>query len=387
MVDAYLPYMIMEGFCFLYVLSILLRINSNVGSKHALFQLKAMIFAYFTYLVFDIFCLLIETGVWNVPSWVNALFCGISVLAIPVGAYFWFRFVEARLMPPLRRQNLFDWLFAIPLGFILVSDIVSMFTGWLFFIDPTKGYSVTDLFVPVQGTINYFYLVIPTIYSIYCAIKARSRQAREECIVYAVYMIAPLVGGLLEDTLPQVPILALTMFLLIQIIFLTIQNMQIYNDALTNLNNRRHLDLFLDESLPSASSTNPVTVFMMDINGFKTINDRYGHVEGDNALKLVASVLKEVASRHNAFTARYGGDEFAYVSVNSSEDPVNIVKEIKDGLVKFQTETIPAKPYEVSLSIGYTRCLTPTKTPDPILEEADRLLYQDKEIWHQSQKH
>jgi len=58
-----------------------------------------------------------------------------------------------------------------------------------------------------------------------------------------------------------------------------IQDQQIYNDALTNLNNRRHLNHFLEERLSKASPERPVTVYMIDINGFKSINDRFGHVE------------------------------------------------------------------------------------------------------------
>ncbi len=53
-----------------------------------------------------------------------------------------------------------------------------------------------------------------------------------------------------------------------------------------------------------------VYLLMMDADGFKQINDRYGHVEGDHALQVVATALKDVCSASGGFIARYGGDEF-----------------------------------------------------------------------------
>jgi diguanylate cyclase (GGDEF)-like protein len=54
-------------------------------------------------------------------------------------------------------------------------------------------------------------------------------------------------------------------------------------------------------------------LFMMDIDNFKSINDAYGHIEGDGALKAFSDAMKDVAIRYSAFIARYGGDEFCMV--------------------------------------------------------------------------
>ena len=86
--------------------------------------------------------------------------------------------------------------------------------------------------------------------------------------------------------------------------------MQIYNDALTGLNNRRRLDQFLEEHLEISSKDRPVSLLLMDVNGFKKINDKFGHIEGDAVLKMVGTVLKLAAADFDAFAARYGGDEF-----------------------------------------------------------------------------
>lgn len=115
-----------------------------------------------------------------------------------------------------------------------------------------------------------------------------------------------------------------------------IQDQQIYNDALTNLNNRRHLNHFLEERLSKASPERPVTVYMIDINGFKSINDRFGHVEGDNALRFFADVFRDVGSRYNAFIARYGGDEFSLVLDSASVKPEAVVEALNQEIAEKQ---------------------------------------------------
>ncbi len=70
----------------------------------------------------------------------------------------------------------------------------------------------------------------------------------------------------------------------------------------------------LTECLQNAErSGQPVSLILLDIDYFKRFNDTYGHVAGDDCLKKVATVLKNVARRKNELTARYGGEEFAII--------------------------------------------------------------------------
>ena len=65
-----------------------------------------------------------------------------------------------------------------------------------------------------------------------------------------------------------------------------------------------------------------VYLLMMDADGFKQINDRYGHVEGDHALQVISAALKEVCSASGGFIARYGGDEFVVLQKAAAERDV-----------------------------------------------------------------
>lgn len=263
--------------------------------------------------------------------------------------------------------------------------LVSCFNGWLFFVDEKGGYNSTFAFDIFQGTINYIYLIAPTIYSLYRAITSRSRQQKEECWVYTTYMLGPFAAGVLESYLPAVPILGLSMFLLIQIQFLMIQNMQIYNDALTNLANRRHLNAYLEEGLPKASVEHPLTLFMIDVNGFKSVNDHYGHVIGDKALQLVADVLRETAQESHGFAARYGGDEFAFVSNDKNALPEALIAQMKMRLdEKQKAASEPFSKQILSISVGYVIEKSPSHNLDDAITASDRMLYKNKAAWHQA---
>jgi diguanylate cyclase (GGDEF) domain len=162
-----------------------------------------------------------------------------------------------------------------------------------------------------------------------------------------------------------------------------IQDQQIYNDALTNLNNRRHLNHFLEERLSKASPERPVTVYMIDINGFKSINDRFGHVEGDNALRFFADVFRDVGSRYNAFIARYGGDEFSLVFDSASVKAEAVVEALNQEIAEKQkTANGVSHQYVLTLSIGYYASTSNEMSSDEAFACADKGFYLQKKAWH-----
>lgn len=381
----YTAYCVTEVFLFIFALTILLRINNNIAPQKEARELRLMIGSYMVMLLSDIVSMTFEDDVLRAPTWLVATINALTIISISLSAYFWLRYVEVRLCPRLAGKRWVTLLFLLPLAFIVVADIVSIFNGWLFYIDQAGHYQSRSVFVFVQGSVNYFYALLPALYALYLALKTRSRLQREECLIYTGYMLVIVLATLFEDVFPYAPILALANFLIIEIIFLMIQNMQIYNDALTNLNNRRHLTEYLEKILPEASSEHPVHFLLLDLNGLKRINDRYGHVEGDRSLKLVARALRKVASEHQGFAARYGGDEFVLVGNQPAPDGAVLAKEVQEALAQFQTEAKESlRPYRVSVSIGYVSATSSTSDVDKLIEEADQKLYAEKELWHQT---
>lgn len=208
--------------------------------------------------------------------------------------------------------------------------------------------------------------------------KTRSKLERKEYIAYSLYMLPPLISGVIEDVFPSAPILYMSMFFVILFVFITIQDSQIFNDALTGLNNRKRLELYLQEKQKSISSNKPIFVFMIDVDKFKAINDNYGHVVGDSALKTVAAALKITSEQFGGFIARYGGDEFCYILSGKNIDPDLVKSCIRRNLEELQREEQTKKEYSLSVSIGYNMVSDAESDIMSGIVQADKMLYADK---------
>src|SRR5574344_167255 len=340
-----------------------------------------MVITYLLMLIFDAWAIVFDSQLLQAPNLIKMFINGLDLLAISIGCYFWFRFILARLYPNLAANFRFQSLMAIPILAIGIMDFVSVFTGFIFFINSNGAYDITVWF-NAQAAVNYFYLVIPTVFSLIQAFHSHSSLQKKEYFTYAAYMIAPLVSGLLEEVFPKVPLLALNIFLVVHILFLMMQSMQVNSDALTKLANRRNLNHYLEESLLKASKERPLTLLMLDSNGFKSSNDKYGHLEGDNALKLFAAVLKKAETDYSAFAARYGGDEFCFVLLKPGISPEKVSPDIHARLKEAQKSNITANEAPFTVSIGYTQGLDSKAKPEAIIKAADDMLYFNKNEWH-----
>lgn len=150
-------------------------------------------------------------------------------------------------------------------------------------------------------------------------------------------------------------------------------------DILTGLFNRRQTGAQLSWELgrlPSASDYLMVAIF--DVDHFKGINDRFGHLTGDQALVKVAEILRDSARRGD-FVSRFGGDEFLLVGHVKDEDEARqVLQRIGEGVEAFNGTGQAS--YSLSLSKGCAlRDSRDKTTVDAILDEADKKMYLDKD--------
>lgn len=126
-------------------------------------------------------------------------------------------------------------------------------------------------------------------------------------------------------------------------------------DPLTKLANRFRLNDYSEEIFARVSEAGePLAVEILDIDYFKEYNDNYGHQEGDSCLVAVANAIKETASAHGGFCARYGGDEFVIIYTDlSREDAVNYAAELRKRVIGKAVEHRFSKAYNfVTVSQG-----------------------------------
>ena len=151
-----------------------------------------------------------------------------------------------------------------------------------------------------------------------------------------------------------------------------------FQDALTGLPNRRQFDDALKAALASPPrSPGMHGVFLLDLNGFKRINDICGHAVGDEVLVIVAQRLFG-AMREGDLVARLGGDEFAILALNllGPEAATNLARRVIQAL---DTPVMTGKKeHRVAAAIGVAFVPTDAATRDEILRKADVALYRAK---------
>src|SRR5580658_2981305 len=149
-------------------------------------------------------------------------------------------------------------------------------------------------------------------------------------------------------------------------------------DYLTGLPNARSLFLQLDRELARYKRDNSsLTVMVSDMDGFKQINDRFGHLEGNRVLRLFAQALKD-SSREYDYVARMGGDEFVVIAVGLSADAAGKKAEQMRALARQAGNEVCGEDI-LSLSVG--RALYPEdgKDAEQLLAQADRRMYLEKQ--------
>jgi diguanylate cyclase (GGDEF)-like protein/putative nucleotidyltransferase with HDIG domain len=149
-------------------------------------------------------------------------------------------------------------------------------------------------------------------------------------------------------------------------------------DYLTGLPNARSLFLQLDRDLARCKRDNSsLTVMVSDMDGFKQINDRFGHLEGNRVLRLFAQALKD-SCREYDYVARMGGDEFVVIAPGLAADAAGKKAEQMRALARHAGNEVCGEEI-LSLSVG--RALYPEDGNDAeqLLAEADRRMYLEKQ--------
>lgn len=149
-------------------------------------------------------------------------------------------------------------------------------------------------------------------------------------------------------------------------------------DSLTGLYNRSKLDAILADELARFKRTQrQFALLMLDIDHFKTLNDTYGHITGDEILRSVARILLQ-SVRSIDYAARYGGDELIIILVDTSVDlAAKTAERIRSHVENAQYNT-NGSTITVTVSIGIVQCQPDDITPTAVFARADKALYQAK---------
>jgi two-component system chemotaxis family response regulator WspR len=151
------------------------------------------------------------------------------------------------------------------------------------------------------------------------------------------------------------------------------------SDGLTGLSNRRHFDEYMElEWRRSLREQSQLSLLMIDVDYFKTYNDTFGHLEGDEALRKVATAIRDACARPSDLPARYGGEEFALVLPNTSLGGARLVAEkLRMTVEALQIPHIsPTEGSSLTISIGLSTVIpTAGSNCRDLISAADKGLY------------
>jgi diguanylate cyclase (GGDEF)-like protein len=150
-------------------------------------------------------------------------------------------------------------------------------------------------------------------------------------------------------------------------------------DPMTGLPNARSLQIQFEKEVARANrSNNGFQLLMLDLDGFKAVNDNYGHKAGDQLLREVGRVIKEQLRDYD-FLARYGGDEFAaLIPETSPGDVADLCDRIEKAVCDFRLAVAGGKEASVGVSLGGAGYTRSGETFDQMIIAADKAMYTRK---------
>lgn len=267
-------------------------------------------------------------------------------LLSPILPSLWLVYVHFQVFLEERKtRQLFYPLYAIN-AINAVILILSQFHGLYYYIDSDNIYHRGPLFL-----LPAFITVALILVAFVITVKNRKRLEKKYFLSLVFFAIPPFVCIILQITFYGMSLMLNGVVLSLLVVFLNIQNRNIYTDYLTGVNNRKKLDTYLKEKISTSTEDKSFSAILIDLNNFKSINDTFGHDMGDNALETTAKLLKSCL-RSNDFIARYGGDEFFIVlDVSNRIDLEAMVCRINNCIERSNESS--SQSYKLGFSMGY----------------------------------
>ena len=252
---------------------------------------------------------------------------------------------------------------------------ISSRTGWIYGIDQNGAYYRGPCYF-IQ-MLAYAYLVTASLLALQSKRQVEFAIEKKKLSAVAMFALPPLLLGTIQLFTPPGGLPTTQFSILLSLSMLSINSLEsrVTQDSLTGLSNRYVLDRVIANKINNKkSNTDHLYVLIGDLDRFKSINDTYGHMAGDRALKIVADVLKKVFHNTSAILTRMGGDEFAIViETDHMEFLTHTIQQITQELECASK----MEPFTLRMSIGIAKYEDGMSMID-LLNKADLDLYDQK---------
>lgn len=317
-------------------------------------------------------------GDWVTPFLIatNTAYCWFEVLAMVL----WARFIGFNVMR--RRLNATVRICIVYIPMILISGllVVNLITGVDFIIDRDNVYQSG----PADSVVIILLIAYLVSLSGWILVRYHAEpllSKRNSYLPYIWFTVLPSLGFIVQFMSAEVSVTWTSAIIAALIVYISLSRKAISRDELTGLNNRGGLDIFLDDKQLLDGKAEGAFI-LMDMDNFKTINDLYGHDNGDRALQTIADLMRKTAGGTDAFLARYGGDEFvAVLPSGSRKDVGDFINRFRTLIAQTNRERARSESDDPVLAISIGCALLPNssiKTVDELIHTADRKMYEDK---------
>ncbi len=247
--------------------------------------------------------------------------------------------------------------------------VINFFEPIVFFIDASNRYRRLPLFFLYTAT-GMVYIAAAIVIYLISRYKGGSFKSFPVVELVAPMFIGLIVQGYFYGISLIWPASAVGLTLMV----LTIQNRNLLLDPLTGLYNRKYLERFEQPGLRFC-------LMMLDLNDFKTINDTYGHSEGDAAIVQAADLILSAVG--NLGTAvRFAGDEFIILlNTRDSSEAEVCIRRVQRTFAEYNRKS--SKPYKITYSLGWGIFDSSQSTMDEILKTIDERMYDDKHNYYE----
>jgi len=334
--------------------------------------------AFIAYFISDIFWCAVITSHLPKTIYTVALTNILNFFFMVLITYHWLNYVLAVLQTPGRNRRRFKMTTAMPLAISFLVFIIVYFRAPQLLVD--SNLDTTRFYDAFQVTLPDIYILAALYYSFKAARDARDKVERKRYLALGLFPLSIILAGLVQILLlPDSAVFCLASAILMVSFYIDSMNSQISQDPLTRLNNRGQLRRYAHQDSSLFRDGTDTYIFMLDINGFKKINDTYGHAEGDRALVLTADALRKAVSSMESriFVCRYGGDEFTLVMhTDGSETPEDLAGRVHEAIAEScKTADLP---YKLEMGIGWDKLEREGDSVQKCIARADRKLYEAK---------
>ncbi|NLJ71151.1 MAG: GGDEF domain-containing protein [Clostridiaceae bacterium] len=363
---------IANGTAILLLIVILLSLKSPI--RHGLFEEKI----FYTMIILNIMQCFIETAGFIMDGKIGYGYRTLTIVLntilfinSTIFAYLWVVYVDFKLFTDMKRIKRIYPFVAIPAMLTIIGCLVNLITPVYFLIDEYNVYQRAGLYI-IPYAVTYFYIA----YGVILIYSYRKKVLKYLFFPALVFITPIMLGTLLQFFFYGYSLMWLGVAIGMVSLFVSFQNEASYIDVLSGLYNRQYLNNTL--LMHSKKGDTPYTLagIMLDIDGFKSINDKFGHLVGDEAILIAGKILRTAVGNQGTIF-RCGGDEFVILmQINSQKEIIDMIDIIKTQTTLFNESE--KKPYKIHFSIGYSTYESKLDSVDNFLRKIDVSMYEDK---------